>query len=352
MNIRTASGFSTRRGYALEDLCRDILKAHNWQIDPLDSTPDYGIDITATEPTTRHRVAFEVKYTRNATFPTSALIISAERLIEMASAAGVDKAVLIVAADIRPEIKNRIQDKYNLQILNLNDLISLASIDLELLEKLVQLCEIDLSESKFDSNANSIINPKHIELKFDTTSSNENERIGRELIDKLQSIPLGRDGCYAFEDTASEILKYLFNENLTGWHQQKRTTDDLHRYDLICRVIDNSTIWKFISQNLDSRYVLFEFKNYKEQIGQSQVYSTEKYLYEKAKRKVCFLISRVGASDNALIACQGAMREHGKLIICLDDKGLTEMINCKVSGDDANELLFEKVDKFLMELPR
>ncbi|RJX76303.1 restriction endonuclease [Pseudomonas sp. LS-2] len=126
MNIRTASGSgsSTRRGYALEDLCRDILKANHWQIDPLDSIPDYGIDITATERTTRDRVAFEVKYTRNSTFPTSALIISAERLIEMVSAAGVDKAVLIVAADIRPEIKNRIQDKYNLQILNLNDLIS------------------------------------------------------------------------------------------------------------------------------------------------------------------------------------------------------------------------------------
>jgi hypothetical protein len=46
------------------------------------------------------------------------------------------------------------------------------------------------------------------------------------------------------------------------------------------------------------------------------------------------------------------MREHGKLILCLDDKGLTEMISCKVSGDDPNELLFEKVDKFLMELPR
>lgn len=352
MNIRTASGSSTRRGYALEDLCRDILKANHWQIDPLDSIPDYGIDITATEPTTRDRVAFEVKYTRNSTFPTSALIISAERLIEMVSAAGVDKAVLIVAADIRPEIKNRIQDKYNLQILNLNDLISLASIDLELMERLVQLCEVDLSERQFDSNANPIINPKHIRIKPNTNSSNENERIGRELIEKLQSIPLGRDGCYEFEDIASEILKYLFDENLTGWHQQKRTTDDLHRYDLICRVIDNSTIWKFISQNLDSRYVLFEFKNYREQIGQSQIYSTEKYLYEKAKRKVCFLISRIGASDNALAACQGAMREHGKLILCLDDKGLTEMISCKVSGDDPNELLFEKVDKFLMELPR
>lgn len=352
MSFIIRAGVSTRLGFALEDLCREILKANGWQVESLDAFSDTGIDIIAAEPTQNDRVAFEVKYTRNPIYPTSGLRISSERLVESARAAGVDKAVLIVAANIKPEIKERVENQYKIQVLNLDDLLSLASIDLELLGKLVKLREIDLSERNLESNIKSIIQPTRIEQPPDTSSSHENEKMGRNFIDKLKSIPLGKDGCYMFEDTVSEILKYLFDGDLTGWHQQKRTTDDLHRYDLICRVIDNSTVWKFISLNLDSRYVLFEFKNYKDEIGQSQVYSTEKYLYEKAKRKVCFLISRKGASENAVIACQGAMREHGKLILNIDENMLVDLINSKISGDDPNELLFEKVDKFLMELPR
>ncbi len=57
-----------------------------------------------------------------------------------------------------------------------------------------------------------------------------------------------------------------------------------------------------------------------------QVYSTEKYLYEKAKRKVCFLISRKGPTENAVVVCQGAMREDGKLILNLDEDMLIDLI--------------------------
>jgi hypothetical protein len=64
----------------------------------------------------------------------------------------------------------------------------------------------------------------------------------------------------------------------------------------------------------------------KDEIGQAQVYSTEKYLYEKAKRKVGFLISRMGPSENAIVACQGAMREHGKLILNLDENMLGAVV--------------------------
>ena len=352
MSFRITSGSSARLGYALEDLCREILAVNGWNVESLESSSDTGIDIIATEPTSSDRIAFEVKYTRNPTYPTSALLISSERLIESANAIGINKAVLIVATDITPKIKAKVENRYKIQVLNLDDLLSLASIDLELLGKLVKLREIDLSERNLDSNIKNIIQPATIEQSLDSSSSDENEKIGNSFIDALRAIPHGKDGCYDFEDTVSNILKYLFDADLSGWHQQKRTTDDLHRYDLICRVIDNSTVWKFISLNLDSRYVLFEFKNYKDEIGQSQVYSTEKYLYEKAKRKVCFLISRKGPSESAVIACQGAMREHGKLILNLDENMLIDLINSKISGDDPNELLFEKVDKFLIELPR
>lgn len=347
-----SSGRSTRNAYALESLCRDILEANKWLVESLDMSDDLGVDIVALDPSENTKMAFEVKYTRNSNYPTSALMVSAVRLMEAASSAGIEKAVLLIAADINHEVKFRVEQSAKVQILDINDLISLASVDLELLGKLIKLCEIDLSERSISGNVAKLINPIKIPREAVMGVSKVNESHGLALIDKLRSIPHGREGCYDFEDLSSQILKYLFDENLTGWHQQARTTDALHRYDLVCRVIDNSTIWKFISRDLDSRYVLFEFKNYSEKITQSQVYSTEKYLLDKAKRKVCFLISRLGPSDNAFTACQGAMREHGKMIICLDDDDIIRMIESRMVGNDPNELVFEKLDRFLMELPR
>lgn len=343
---------SARLGFVLEDLCREILSANNWVVEEQDQFVDTGIDIIAVEPASNSKVIFEVKYTRNSLYPSSALKISVERLAKMACEIGVSKAVLIVAADIKPEVKKRLETQYQIQIINLDGLLGLASVDLELLGKLVKLCEIDIAGRSFDSDLNGILHPQKIDSSSDTSSSNQNESLGKAFIDKIKSIPPGRAGCYDFEDAVCDILQYLFDDDLVGWHKQNRTTDDLHRYDLICRVVDKSLVWKFISSNLDSRYVLFEFKNYKEEIGQAQVYSTEKYLYENAKRRVCFLISRFGPSENAKVACEGAMREHGKLIVNLDDNILFKLINSKIAGDDPNELLYEKVDEFLMKLSR
>ncbi len=80
--------------------------------------------------------------------------------------------------------------------------------------------------------------------------------------------------------------------------------------------------------------------------------TTEKYLHQRALRSVAFIISRKGISDNAIKFSQGAMREHGKLIITLTDEDLCVMLDMKENGDDPNDYMFEKVDSFLMSLPR
>ena len=60
--------------------------------------------------------------------------------------------------------------------------------------------------------------------------------------------------------------------------------------------------------HLNTRYVLFEFKNYTGEIKQGQILTTEKYLLEKGLRRVAIIITRVGADKNAITMAQGAMR--------------------------------------------
>jgi hypothetical protein len=175
---------------------------------------------------------------------------------------------------------------------------------------------------------------------------------GTDLCSELSTVPTGKPGWVRYEAICIEIIKYLFPEDLEGLRKQTRTTDDLNRFDFICRVRSNTEFWRFLIDHLNSRYMIFEFKNYDEPIGQGQVLTTEKYLLERAFRRTAIMFTRKGSSDSARAMAQGAMREHGKLILILNDKDICGMLHMREKGNDPTDLLFQLTDDFLMSLPR
>ena len=58
-----------------------------------------------------------------------------------------------------------------------------------------------------------------------------------------------------------------------------------------------------------SRYIVFEFKNYNDEITQNEVYSTNKYLYREALRTVAIVISRYKMNVNAKKICSDYMEK-------------------------------------------
>lgn len=177
---------------------------------------------------------------------------------------------------------------------------------------------------------------------------------GKELsfASKLKKIRAGRKHSQDYEKLMTEILKELFQTDVIGWHCQCSTDDGLHRYDLICRISNEESIWKIFVHDFTSRYVLFEFKNYSTAITQQEVFSTEKYLFKTAKRSVGFIISRKGPSDNAKVATDGILRETGKLLIHLCDHDIVKMIQMYEEGSDPRDYLLCKLDEILMKLAK
>lgn len=175
---------------------------------------------------------------------------------------------------------------------------------------------------------------------------------GQELAESFDKIEAGRKMARIFEDACIDSLKYLFEGDLFGWHEQLLTEDSLHRRDLVCRVLPNAEVWKLILSDFQSRYVIFEFKNYSEQITQQEIITTERYLYPTAFRKVAIIISPLGCTENAMKVINGAMREHGKLIISLTSLELKKLLIQKDQGSDPNTFIFERIDNFLMALGR
>ena len=109
-------------------------------------------------------------------------------------------------------------------------------------------------------------------------------------------------------------------------------------------------LWQMIVQHYNSHFVVFEFKNYKDEIDQNLIYITEKYLFDAALRNVAIIISRKGFSKAAKFAAEGCLKEHGKLILNVTDEDLIRMLELK--SDKAADYLLDKLEDFLMGISK
>lgn len=175
---------------------------------------------------------------------------------------------------------------------------------------------------------------------------------GQDICQELENIDPGKSSSSLFENKCEEAVKYLFEDDMTFWQSQITTHDQLHRFDLIARIASLHDLWRTLARDFNSRYVVFEFKNYTDPITQKEVYSTEKYLFKTALRSIAIIISRNGSDKHAKVAMQGSLREAGKLIFDLDLEDLCEMLTLKDNGDDPNTFLSDKLDRILMLLSR
>lgn len=178
------------------------------------------------------------------------------------------------------------------------------------------------------------------------------EKEGARLIIKLDGVKIGKAGWSEYENVCIECLQYLFKEDLFLWEKQLHTDDELSRYDLICRIGSTDDFWKTLVQSFSSRYILFEFKNYTDPLPQSQIYTTERYLYPQALRGACIIIARKGINTHALSASKGALRENGKLILTLNNEDLKNMLQGRDLGNSPNDYLSNLLDQFLISLSR
>lgn len=144
----------------------------------------------------------------------------------------------------------------------------------------------------------------------------------------MEKIKPGKKDFKKFEDFCEEFVNTIFQDGIEKVIPQKRGNKNLYRYDLISSVKeDPKSFWKFIYEKYNSWFIIFECKNYNEKITQEQIYLTEKYLFNTTLRNVAIMLTRKGLDKNALLASQDILKEHGKLILVLDDKDISQLSN-------------------------
>lgn len=307
----------------------------------------------------------EVKFYRDDRVNGKHVNIAAAQLIEnLKFSPPKTTGLLVVSAFLDQVTKTDIEEAFGIVIWDRSDLYNLIKHELKdgaLLDEFEQL----LLQAKQGLDTQDVFNKVSAPTKDLTdylfgqhassptpASPTSPPSGGKKLCQELNAIPQGKPGWRKYEGKCMEILKYIFDTELANWDAQNTTDDELSRFDMICRVVQQTGFWGSLIQSFHTRYVLFEFKNYSDPIGQDQIYTTERYLYLRGLRSVGFIISRAGGKPQAFKASKGALREHGKLIMILTNEDLCKMLNMKDEGDNPSDHLSDLLDNFLISLSR
>lgn len=283
----------------------------------------------------------EVKFSsRKRSLPLPSYKTSIKRLYDFTTEIG-GNAIFVVGGLVEREDRDFLTKEQNVIVLDIANLLYAIEGDVEICNKLISFLPYSVGD----------ILPKECMLKSEEL---QHSIFAESLIKKLRMIEAGRKEFGDFEDVCKDLLQYIFEDDLTLWKSQAKSNDNLFRFDCLCRIKNDNQkeFWSILEKYFETKYVVWEFKNYKDKITQKEIYTTERYLYAKALRKVAVIIAKNGYSDNALWAAKGCLRETGKLILLLDVDDIYRMFEMKKTEEDPSTYLLENLDSLLLELEK
>jgi hypothetical protein len=336
-----------------ENLVAEVLEKHGYRVHrDMSEVRDQGIDIVATNGLGAN-IPVQLKMFANQQITLGQLRDACSLASWTRRFARLGRPILVVSGLVNPQHLTWAYTEYGIDIWDRTELRNRAPIGDPLRDKLEKLfAEIDAPPARAEAEL-----PAAVEDKTPEPSA---EPRGESLIDRLRAIRPGNKTSKAYEEVCHAIINYVFGDDLKDARSQSRTEDGLNIFDIIFRISPKHPFWVNLTRDFRARVVLFECKNYKEPIGQAQVYMTERYLCSDALRPICFVLSRHQPHAHAMEAASGAMREAGKLFVFLSDDDLVQMIKMKDAqlqagggeGNDPTEVLDQKIYDFIASMPR
>lgn len=250
--------------------------------------------------------------------------------------------IIVIVDKISDSYKDIIKKQYNIEIYDISNILYLIYDNIVLQRELNQLIEFSLDE----------ITPREVNISYTKKSGAKKEK--EDYLEKLEIIESGKEDAKEYEKILEKIIKDIFSNELTLFQRQTRTEDGINIFDMICKIKNdiNDDFFSILERFYKTKYILFEFKNYKEPIKQEQIYTTEKYLFNTALRNVAIIITRNGADRNGIKLTKGVLRESGKLILIVDNNDLKEMIKLNENGEKSSIVLTRKLDELLTKLEK
>lgn len=160
--------------------------------------------------------------------------------------------------------------------------------------------------------------------------------VGERLKKQLEQCPKGKECWHQYEKIGTEIFHYLFKNTFRNYtfEFQSSTSDGTQRRDLVVNNTykDSSSFWQLVKSDYNSNLIIVDFKNYCEKLNSDNFYNPTKYL-NSLVGNFAIVFSREGLDDTAKKVQQRLLSEK-KLVLCLSDANLTDLINQKMNGQE------------------
>jgi len=355
-------------GIAFEEFVRELLERLGYTL-----TSDFRnrhYDMIASSPSSKF--AIDVKYSKQSYMPAN-MVLNAIAVLNSCAKTSTEKTkhVLIVSgfvSRLSPVLTDL--NSYDVDLLDIGNILFLVRDYPDLNKKLLDILEF--STFGIVPYSPNVLLPVLTETSRNVTSvTSENiqslitelKSWSNKLNPKNLNVKEHRKAIHEknvqYEQLCIRALKELFFDDLSLWKEQQFSNNNLYRFDLVCRIKDrvdgiDAGLWHFFEKFFNTKYIVFEFKNYAKKITQSEIYTTEKYLYTKALRSVAIIISCKGEDLNAQKAIKGLLRETGKVILSINNDDLIKMLEIKLSDEirQPSDYLSEKLDEMLIELEK
>lgn len=168
------------------------------------------------------------------------------------------------------------------------------------------------------------------------------------FIKKLEKCPAGFEGWKNYEDICIEIFNYLFVPPLSLPKIQSRRESGIDIRDALYPNRCENENWKFIRNDYDAKYILFEFKNFSldgNEVDKEVVNQIRDYL-KKTIGKFGIICSRKEPVRSALEKRKDSFIEDGKMIIFITSDHIKEMLMKKYRDEDPADVIMDLIDEF------
>jgi len=319
------SGFDWRK---FEDLIFDLLNSEGFKVQRTPPTRDGGYDFIAkTENVlgTSEKIIIESKFYKSQKISIDIL----RRLYAIASIEKVNKVLLITNSELTNSSRNFLaHSASNIIVWEGHELIRRLFSFPDLIEKYFQKGDV----------------PKKEPLKL---VDEELSKV-QGLIKRLDNCPEGKNGWKLYEDICIEILNYLFVPPLGEPKIQSRRESGIDIRDAIYPNRNSNENWKFIRDDYDAKYIVFEFKNYSEngsEIDKQVLLQIDDYL-KKTIGRFGVVCSKKAPNRSGLEKRKDVFIENNKLILFVSNEDLKEMLLRKHKKMDPSDVIIDLIDDF------
>ena len=259
-----------------EGIVNNIFKEAGYETNTFDYYRDHLYDIEAKKG--EETYCIEIKFMNNKNRAPLSLYKKAITKLINATDKKSGIPVFVVSGLLERKEKEFLKQREDVQILDISNLLYSVEDNDKLTNQLISFLPYSVMD---------IVSQKCF-VKIDSL---QHGGYAKSLIKELELINAGRDDFNKYEDVCMKILQYIFEDDLTLWLSQAKSNEDLYRFDCLCRIKNNNEkeFWTILERYFNTKYIVFEFKNYSEKISQREIYTTERYLYAKALRKLNLL---------------------------------------------------------------